>query len=242
MKVLVLYEIADFFKCKYPTFYKIMCYVKIPHMMKTLCLFTASRFKKYSSADLDLLYDRNFYSFKANFISSYSKAIAKVCYDKFHPQSVIDVGCGQGFLLHRFKKRNIRIRGIEGSSYAIANSVIDSNYITKHDLRKPFSVGEKFDLCFCLEVAEHLPEAYATVLISTLTSLSNLIVFSAAAPGQGGTNHINEKPKRYWIGRFDKKSFGFLKELTEELQQAFRREGDKIPAYLCNNVMVFSRL
>jgi hypothetical protein len=54
------------------------------------------------------------------------------------------------------------------------------------------SLPKTFDLTLCLEVGEHLPQNAANILIESLCALSEVIVFSAAIPGQGGQRHINE--------------------------------------------------
>jgi hypothetical protein len=55
----------------------------------------------------------------------------------------------------------------------------------------------RFDLALCLEVAEHLPAAAGDSLVRRLASVGARILFSAAIPGQGGRNHVNEKwPQR----------------------------------------------
>jgi hypothetical protein len=50
------------------------------------------------------------------------------------------------------------------------------------DLRQPLPADRKFDLAISGEVAEHLP----ATLVGTLTSVSDVVLFSAAIPGQGG--------------------------------------------------------
>lgn len=48
-----------------------------------------------------------------------------------------------------------------------------------------------------LEVAEHIDEKYAQNFIELLTLTSDIILFSAAIPNQGGLEHINEQPPKY---------------------------------------------
>src|SRR5205085_7165879 len=62
--------------------------------------------------------------------------------------------------------------------------------------------GRTFDLAICLEVAEHLPETAATALVASLASLAPIVLFSAAIPFQGGTDHRNEQWPQYWFDRF----------------------------------------
>ena len=68
--------------------------------------------------------------------------------------------------------------------------------------------AKPFDLVESLEVAEHLEEKYAKNFIELLTKFSDIILFSAAIPYQGGTNHFNEQPPQYWAEIF--KNFDFL--------------------------------
>ena len=54
----------------------------------------------------------------------------------------------------------------------------------------------------CLEVAEHLPPERAESFIAELCELAPLVIFSAAIPGQGGINHLNEQWPDYWASLF----------------------------------------
>jgi hypothetical protein len=47
------------------------------------------------------------------------------------------------------------------------------------------------------EVAEHIPERLEDRYVDMLCLLGNLIVISAATPGQGGMDHVNEQPHAY---------------------------------------------
>ena len=54
----------------------------------------------------------------------------------------------------------------------------------------------------CLEVAEHLSETRASSFVNDLCALGDLVLFSAAVPGQGGMNHVNEQWPSYWSAFF----------------------------------------
>jgi hypothetical protein len=60
-----------------------------------------------------------------------------------------------------------------------------------------------------LEVAEHLPESSADTFIESLVAHGDVILFSAAVPGQGGQHHINEQWPEYWQQKFAKHGFYF---------------------------------
>jgi len=74
-------------------------------------------------------------------------------------------------------------------------------------LEKVYFPGRKFDLAISLEVGEHIEEKYSDNLVQSLTNASDFIVFSAALPGQDGTNHINEQFPEYWAKKFLDKGY-----------------------------------
>jgi len=83
------------------------------------------------------------------------------------------------------------------------------------DLESGFDLKRKFDLILCLEVAEHLDENAANRFIKSLTDHGDIIIFSAALPGQGGDNHLNEKPFSYWQKKFEQYGYFFADVFRE---------------------------
>ncbi len=74
---------------------------------------------------------------------------------------------------------------------------------TGMDLNSPARVSiERFDLAMSLEVAEHLHPSAAKPFVRFLADLSDAVLFSAAYPGQGGANHVNEQKPSYWANLF----------------------------------------
>jgi hypothetical protein len=68
-------------------------------------------------------------------------------------------------------------------------------------------------MAICLEVAEHLPSEAASILVHSLVKLAPVILFSAAIPGQGGTNHVNEQWPDYWQEIFAHHGYRFCDPL-----------------------------
>lgn len=128
--------------------------------------------------------------------------------DLFHPQSVIDVGCGTGAWLSVFQKQGVEIFGIDGNYVSPSVLQISSESFEAFDLTLPLSLKRTFDLVVSLEVAEHLPEHCADQFVENLVSLGPIVVFSAAIPFQGGTHHVNEQWPDYWSKKF--KSRGYV--------------------------------
>jgi SAM-dependent methyltransferase len=128
--------------------------------------------------------------------------------DLIRPRSVVDIGCGVGTWLAAFSDHGVAdIAGVDGD-YVVRNMLeIPEDRFLARDLTKPLSLDRRFDLVCCLEVAEHLAAESARTLISSLTGLGSVILFSAAVPYQGGANHVNEQWPEYWSKLFEEKGY-----------------------------------
>ncbi|MCK9424090.1 MAG: class I SAM-dependent methyltransferase [Bacteroidales bacterium] len=153
----------------------------------------------------------------------------------FNPKSVIDVGCGLGTWLAIFKQHGVgTVFGIEGNHINKDLLIIDESELFIADLENGFEVNRKFDLAISLEVAEHLSPEAADSFVNALTRLSDYIVFSAAIPGQGGQNHINEQWLDYWQSKFNDKGFlGF-----DEIRPIFWNN-PKVEWWYKQNMVIF---
>jgi len=156
------------------------------------------------------LYDENFY--KKNLKTEYAAdTIVNFLFGLFKPQNVIDIGCGRGAWLVACKNAGAKsLYGMDGPWNSQADMLDQSICFSQADLSGDIilPIQEKFDLCISLEVAEHLEQRWASRFISSLCSASDLILFSAAFVGQGGTGHLNENIHSYWAGIF--KQHGFV--------------------------------
>ncbi|AEV99349.1 hypothetical protein A4D02_34100 [Niastella koreensis] len=139
-----------------------------------------------------------------------AQRILPVIANVFHPASVVDIGCGVGYWLKVWKEEQHvkEVMGVEGPYVTPAMLKIDPAFVQFQDLKEPVQLNRKFDLAMSLEVAEHLPASHAEQFVKSLTSLSNVVLFSAAIVGQEGTYHINEQMPEYWSRLFEK--FGFV--------------------------------
>lgn len=140
-------------------------------------------------------------------------------------KSAIDVGCALGTWMYSFKK--LGVIDVKGLDYTFEGKTInelfsEENLIT-HDLNvSPYISDTKYDMALCLEVAEHIDNP--DNVIDTLVNLSDVILWSAAIPGQGGEGHVNEQYPSYWQEKFSKYNYVFL---------------DVIRPYIWNNKNIF---
>jgi SAM-dependent methyltransferase len=153
-------------------------------------------------------YNESFYERQSNETYSSSEVIVPLLLDLVGPRSVIDVGCGTGSWLRTFRERGIEdVRGFDGPWLDTAKLLIPQELFTRADLDKPLNVDRRFDLAMSLEVAEHLKPESADGFVESLTSMSDVVVFSAAIPFQGGFHHLNEQWPEYWAQLFEKRDY-----------------------------------
>lgn len=154
------------------------------------------------------MYDPNFYdSINKGSVLSAREIIPEVL--KVFPttQTVVDFGCGEGAWLSVFKEHECAVKGIDGYHVNLDRLLIEHNEFEQADLTFGFRVNQRYDMAISLEVAEHLPETSADQLVQSLCIASNVILFSAAIPGQNGEGHINEQWPSYWNQKFKENGY-----------------------------------
>lgn len=149
--------------------------------------------------------------------------------------SVVDFGCGTGSFLSLFKRHGAKtVLGLDASAVDTRVLQIDSSEIRRYDLTQPINLDRRFDLSMSLEVAEHLPEWAADQFVRSLASASSLVLFSAAVPFQGGTNHINEQWPEYWEKKFRDCGYVAVDCLRERIWQ-----NDEVAYWYAQNILMF---
>lgn len=182
--------------------------------------------KKYTQNFYDKYFEGSYSSAKEviNFISSFLK-----------PKTIIDFGCGAGTWLMASKEiLSSKILGIDQHKYSDVRMLIEEKEYISLDLTKPIQIGQKFDLAISVEVAEHLDEKYADVFVETLCNHSDIILFSAAVPLQGGRNHINERPCTYWAQIFAQKGFDLIDCIRPSIW-----DNNNVEAWYKNNIVLY---
>lgn len=149
-------------------------------------------------------YDKAFYKQQQDGSYLSAKKILPIVEDAFHPNSVLDIGCGVGYWLKVWKDdlKLVDLLGIEGPYVKEEFFQMDKKYLQSADLKLPLNLNRRFDLVTTLEVAEHIPENCADTFILNLVNASDIVLFSAAIVGQIGTYHVNEQMPEYWAKKF----------------------------------------
>lgn len=151
----------------------------------------------------------------------------------------VDVGAGSGAYAAELKRRGrivvayeytrlgrliARLQGIHARPFDLAQAVV--------------AEPTESDLAYSFEVAEHLPPELGDRLVAFLSASAPIVVFTAAPPGQGGSGHVNEQGRPYWVERFRNHGMVERHELRDHVAAGFRAARS---SWLAANVMVFTR-
>lgn len=190
----------------------------------------------------DTVYSRQFYEKQ----SAGSLASARVVLGELRKavsfKSAVDVGCGVApWLKVAIELGAERALGVDGRYVEQDHLLVEPALFQPCDLEADCltdAVGARgpFDLAICMEVAEHLSSERAASFVAELCGLSDLVLFSAAIPGQGGTNHINEQWPGYWSALFDANDFDCFDVLRPRLW-----EREECEWWYLQNVLLFAR-
>jgi SAM-dependent methyltransferase len=189
----------------------------------------------------DELYDAPYFSGVDKHAVQSAAAIADSIVGDFAPARVVDVGCGTGALLAELQSRGVDASGLEYAQAALDYCHARGLSVRRVDLEGPvgLDVIGRCDVTVSQEVAEHLPARVAGQLVELLCQAGHAVVFGAARPGQGGSDHVNEQPPEYWIRRFEQHGFVCDDERTERWRAAWTERGARW--WYCQNLLVFVR-
>jgi SAM-dependent methyltransferase len=152
---------------------------------------------------------------------------------------LLDVGAGTGAYAAEATRQGCDVVALERSTIARRIAERAGTRMLPFDLAttpKPV----RADLAYSFEVAEHIPANLAERFVHFLTQSAPVVVITAAAPGQGGTGHVNEQPIGYWVALFSGK--GWTQD--QQRQAAFVRDlpfDDLSEHWRLTNILVFAQ-
>lgn len=198
---------------------------------------------KPSSSDLATYYEKNYYQNQAaGYRKTYTQLEAEVIklrveqrtsqalslLKNVNPGRLLDVGCGEGFVIKHFSALNWEVSGIDFSVAGVEQFHPEClQFIQQGDvfslLNGKISLAEKYDLVWLGNVLEHVLDP-----IALLVSLRNLVaeggLLVVTVPNDGNLYHETlfdqgDISERFWIAPPDHISY-FTKESLENIALA----------------------
>ena len=121
---------------------------------------------------------------------------------KLSPTSVLDVGCGRGFLVRKLNDYGVYTLGVDFSDYAVKKKLSDAVFLA--DAKKiPFG-GKSFDLVVSTDFFEHIPEEDIDKVYSEMKRVSNRVAARIAMlPESPKVNeyHLTIRDRGWWLNK-----------------------------------------
>lgn len=148
-------------------------------------------------------FDTAYFRWQGDSAERSARAVVPLIIERFHPSSVVDIGCGSGAWLKVFGEHGVNDRlGIDGPYLEREALRIQPHEFLGCDLSKPFEVDRRYDLAVSLEVAHYLAEEDSSTLVASIVALSDVVLFGAAVPHQAGGPGRNHQWPRWWAAHF----------------------------------------
>lgn len=165
-----------------------------------------------------------------------AEVIVPIVLEYVQPKRVLDIGCSRGEWLSVFVKHGATPFGYDREIPLRLTNNLGIVDLTEELVGQDFGdmLEGEFDLAVCLETAEHLPAAVAAALVKILTRAASVVLFSAAIPGQGGYQHINEQPHAYWRELFAQHHFEQLDAI-----RPFIKDNEQVAWWYRQNIFLF---
>jgi SAM-dependent methyltransferase len=188
--------------------------------------------------DLAEVYTAGWFRARAGYRRPYH-AFARAIDRIWRPRSLLDVGCGAGYIVEHFADR-IPVLGVDGSASALAVLSDEAQaHCLLRDLTRPPDFAPHHEFAVSIEVAEHIPATHVGAYMAWFAG-AHRVFFTAAPPGQGGLDHVNEQPADYWRRRFER--LGFVEEGDSAAAwRSIARSLTRACPWVVRNAMFFQR-
>jgi hypothetical protein len=184
----------------------------------------------------ETIYNQDFYNHQLAGSHTAASIILPILFKRWMPKTVIDVGGGVGTWCAAAMDCGVaEALTLDGDYVQLDQLRIPENHFRAHDLATRLPQNLASDLAICLEVAEHLSPDRAESFIAELAQLGEVVLFSAAIPYQGGSDHQNENWLEYWAKLFLRSNYVPVDFLRNEIWHDRR-----IPFWYRQNLIVFT--
>ncbi len=149
-------------------------------------------------------YDADFYAAQADESLTAARVVLARLFEHMRPAAMLDVGAGVGTWVKAALELGVPdALGLDGDWVRPEQLVVPAKNFKAVDLKSPsLAIDATYDLAISMEVLEHLPADAADRVARLIARAAPVVLFSAAIPGQGGTDHINLRWQSHWARIF----------------------------------------
>ena len=142
------------------------------------------------------------------------------------PKDLLDLGCGEGFVLHEIvqAQRAIKLHGIDLSESAVSHArarLQDNATIEQEDARTLVKDGRSFDLVMMLEVLEHIPEPEQMLPVLENLTRQYLLLSVPQEPAFRALNFLRGKNMSRWGNDIEHVNHWSSKSFRRFIEQRF---------------------
>jgi GT2 family glycosyltransferase/SAM-dependent methyltransferase len=127
------------------------------------------------------------------------------------PATVLDAGCGSGYLVRALRNRGVEAWGIDSSETSIGKMLPESQPYCRVGSILESLPQPHFDLVICIDVVEHLSPEEAIRAVENLCQHTDDILFSSFPLDSNDPPHVTFQPPEYWAAIFNR--YGFIHDL-----------------------------
>ncbi|HZR25941.1 MAG TPA: class I SAM-dependent methyltransferase [Vicinamibacterales bacterium] len=122
------------------------------------------------------------------------------------PKTMLDAGCGFGFLVEALRERGVDAAGVDVSEYAIQH-VHES--VRAHCWAGSLveDLPRMYDAIVSVEVLEHVPAGDAERVIANICAHTSDVLFSSTPFDRKELTHVNVQPPEHWAEQFARHGF-----------------------------------
>jgi ubiquinone/menaquinone biosynthesis C-methylase UbiE len=121
---------------------------------------------------------------------------------KRKPKTVLDVGCGHGYLVHYFLERGLDAHGLDVSPYA---GIRIKDHFTKGEATALPFPDQSFDIIISSDFFEHVPEADIDMVAMEMARVGKVVLayisYKEENRKTGIDTHETVKPPEWWETR-----------------------------------------
>lgn len=147
---------------------------------------------------------------------------------------VADIGCGRCIFFDRLQQRGLQVFGLDPSGFVVNSK--KSPFITYGTCDNTPFADNLFDVVFCLDVLEHIPEVLISNSLEELRRISKrYLIISAASHEDIVENlnvHISVKPYPEWEKIISK----YFKIISSEMIYSKTYSDRTAKIYLCKKL------